>query len=124
MNIHPGWWALVIGLNIWINVGIVLFFYYRRLERLEGYLEGIECIEWNRTICGDGYLGRQLRFSTVLLIVIMPSFLYKRGKTPKDSDKRIPKKLRMQIKAASIYMVLTGLAMVVFYFAGPDRAGA
>lgn len=121
MSIHSGWWALIIGINIWLNVGVILFFYYCRLDRLEGYLEGVKTVEWNRSVCGKGYFGRQLRFFHIMLIVLMPGFLYKRGQIPKDTDKRIPKKLRWQMKVASIYMMLTALAMITFYFAISDR---
>jgi hypothetical protein len=56
-----------------------------------------------------------------MLIVLMPNLLFKRGQIPKGADKRIPEKLRRQLKAATVYMVLTAVAMVVFYFALPDE---
>jgi hypothetical protein len=121
MDIDPGLWAIAVFFNVFICVGLLLFFYYRRLEVLESYLEGVKSVEWNRSVCGDSYLGRQLRFSNIMLIVLMPNLLFKRGQIPKGADKRIPEKLRRQLKAATVYMALTAVAMVVFYFALPDE---
>jgi hypothetical protein len=122
MSFYWGLCVVLVSLNMLVSSGIILFFYYRKLTQLEGYLEGIHSVEWNRTVCRDGLLGRQIRFSNIITIVLMPTLHFKRGEIPKDADKRIPVRLRRQMKAAAAYVAVTGLAMVALYFFGPDRS--
>lgn len=121
MDTHIGLVAVVVSINMLACAGVIVFFFFRRLETLEGYLGGVKCVEWNKSLFGDGYFGRQQRLSTVMMIVLMPNILYKRGEIPKDADKRIPAKLRYQVKAAAVYVILTVVAMCMFYFVMPDE---
>lgn len=124
MSVYWGICVIFVLMNMLVSTGIILFFYYRKLTQLEGYLEGVHSVDWNRRVCGDSVLGRQIRFSNIITIVLMPALHHKRGEIPKDADKRIPARLRRQMKAAAAYVAFTGLAMVLMYFLGPDRSGS
>lgn len=114
---------ILVALNSLASTGVILFFYFFKLGELERYLEGVHSVDWNKKICGNGLLGRQLRFSNIIMIVLMPNFHIKRGEIPAGADKRIPVKLRRQMKAAALYVALTGLAVAIVSFVLPEKAG-
>ena len=118
------WVAIAVVINMWVNIGVMVFFQRCRLKQLELYLSGGECVEWKRTVWEGGYIGRQMRLNTIVNIIILPRFYYRMGEIEQDADKRIPIKLRRQLLAAYAHMFLTMFAMVVLYFTLPDKGGA
>lgn len=110
------WIAIFITINIWVNVGAMIFFHRRRLEQLENYLAGAKSVEWNRSVWGGGYIGCQMRLSNIMAIIFLPNLCHKRGYSFKDADKRIPKKPRLQLKIVYTHMAITVLGMGALYF--------
>lgn len=117
------WVAIVVFANIWGNIGVMIFFQRCRLETLEGYLEGVKCVELHRAVWGEGYIGRQMRLNTIANIVSWPKLYYKLGQIPQGADRRIPEKLRKQLVAVYAHLLISVFAMVALYLTLPDKSG-
>lgn len=118
------WLAIFVIANLWVNLGVMIFFQRCRLEELERYLAGGECVKWKRTIWEGGYTARQIRLNTLVNIVLFPRFYYKHGEIAQNADKRIPIKLRIQLVLAYAHLYLTGIGMGALYFTLPDKVGS
>lgn len=117
------WIAIFVFANIFISMGIMIFFQHRRLEMLEGYLKGVKGVEQHRAVWGDGYIGRQMRLSNVANIVVWPRLYHKLGEIPQGANQRIPEKLRKQLIVIYSHLIISVVAMVVLYFMLPDKSG-
>jgi len=117
------WLAAAAILNLWINLGIMIYFQRYRLEEIERYLAGGACVKWKKAVWEGGYIGRQMRLNTLVNIVVWPGFYYRLGEIEQDADKRIPIRLRIQLVLAYAHLYLTGIGMGALYFTLPDKSG-
>lgn len=117
------WVAIIIVVNLFASLCILAFFQHRPLEKLESYLKGVKCVEWNHAVWGGGYIGRQMRLSTIVNIVVWPTLYFKLGHIPLDAHKRIPVRLRKQLVAVYAYLFFSMIGLCALYFTLPDKSG-
>jgi hypothetical protein len=108
--------GMIIALNIFISFGFTGYFQYGKLSELEHHLDGNESVEWNRTVWGSGFIGRQMRLNMIVVTILMARRLHRNGFLGKDEEKKIPKNLRIQLLAAYAYESVAVLSSFIFYF--------
>lgn len=114
MHLSPGLLALIIITSLMINTGMVAYFQYKKLETLEELLHEVSTISWNKSVWGNGFIGRQMRLNFIQLIVLTPGAFYKRGQIPKDVDKKIPQVTRRQLNVLFLFQCLNMTALFAF----------
>ncbi|MFJ3484677.1 hypothetical protein ACIPL1_15015 [Pseudomonas sp. NPDC090202] len=100
-------------------VGIVIVmavFSYIYIEEIENYLSGCRCVDETKAVWGGGFIGRQMRMATVLIIIVFPKTMHRRGDVVKNANHQIPKKFRMWVLWQYIVLYLIFGCMVAFYF--------
>lgn len=110
------WIVITIVVNLLINTVASELFRRKRLEQLESYFNGNESFERNRSLRVDSYLGRQMRLHMMFATIFMARRLHKNGFLAKDEEKKIPKKLRVQILSIYAHLSLVMISSLVLCF--------
>ncbi|MFJ3484679.1 hypothetical protein ACIPL1_15025 [Pseudomonas sp. NPDC090202] len=110
------WWAVIMLFSVFFNIAVLVYVQNKKLSYAEDLLFDVKLIVWNKTIWGDGFVGRQLRLNGVALIVMMPDFMCRRGQMPKGADLRLSQSLRRQIQVLYLFLYVNILGMTGVYF--------
>jgi hypothetical protein len=115
VSVDPVWWVVAIFVSVFINIGIMTYFLYTKLEKAEAFLYDVNFIRWYKSTFGSSLIGRQARMNAVSMVVMVPSVLQKRGAMSREAYLRLPPSLIKQIRALYIYLYANGIAMITIY---------
>lgn len=115
MSVDPVWWVIAVFFSALINIGIMIYFLYTKLERAEALLYDVKFICWYKSTFGTSLIGRQARMNAISMVVMVPSLLQKRGEMSREAYLRLPASLIKQIRALYIYLYANGIAMIGIY---------
>lgn len=116
MAIDIGWLAVILMASVLINVGLVIYFKYTKLEEIEDLLYDVEFISWWKRVGGSSFKGRAMRLNIISMVVMMPGLLQKRGQLSRDAYMRLPTRLKNQVRALYFLLCANGAGMAAFYF--------
>ena len=115
MNVDPVWWVVAVLVSVFINIGIMIYFLYTKLEKAEAFLYDVSFISWYKSTFGTSLVGRQARMNAISMVVMVPRLLQTRGKMSREAYLRLPASLINQIRALYIYLYANGIAMIAIY---------
>lgn len=114
--IEKVWWVMAVFGSIFLNLIIMIYFQLNKLATMEGLLSDVKLVQWNKSVWGEGLIGRQMRLNGVAMIIIMDKLMYSRGEIPLDADKRLSSALRFQLQALYLFSYTNGVALALVYF--------
>lgn len=115
MGLDPVWWVFIVFLSVLINMGVMLYFLYAKLEGAEDLLHDVKFISWYKHTYGTSLLGRQARMNAISMVVMMPGLMIKRGEVSLEAYSRLPSSLVNRIRMLYLLMIANGLAMIALY---------
>lgn len=115
MNVDPVWWVALVFSSILINIGIMIYFLYAKLEKTEEILFDVNFICWYKNFYDKSLIGRQARMNAISMIVMMPELMQKRGEVSREAYLRLPPALVIQIRTLYLFMFSNCLAMIGLY---------
>ncbi len=93
----------------------MVIFAYRKIDLLEGYLEGCKCISDTRSNWGGGIIGRQMRMNMVSIVLTFPQTMHAKGYITADANLSVPERLRRQVFWHYLALHLVFGCMIAFY---------
>lgn len=91
------WLMMSFMLSVFVNVGVLIYVSLSKLERIEKYLVGSRLVQDNRTVWGDGLIGRLYRQSNLVSLFFNPRFFEKRELLVMDELANVPQSLKLWI---------------------------
>lgn len=116
VSIDKVWWVVVVFSSLFINIGVMLYFLYAKLDEVEALLHDVQFICWYRSVFGTSLIGRQARMNAIAMIVMLPDLMQRRGEVSREAYLRLPDSIIQQIRALYVVMFANCLAMIGLYF--------
>jgi hypothetical protein len=78
-SLSYGHWGLVLGVSLWTNLIVLIWFTYSKIDFLEQRLSGCRCISDTKTLWQGGVFARHMRLNMVFMVTYLPGIMHRRG---------------------------------------------